>query len=65
MRALGQMMRQATTAEVRLDASKATRFNVSALSTGGFDRLLPHTERRFKTPEADPCATTRDPGNIG
>jgi hypothetical protein len=34
------MMRQATTVEVRLDASKATRFNVSAQSTGGFDRFL-------------------------
>jgi len=31
--------RNSPTAEVRLDASKATRFNVSAQSTGGFDRL--------------------------
>ncbi len=30
---LGQMMRQATTAEVRLDAGKAALFNVSAQST--------------------------------
>src|ERR1700730_8277517 len=35
------MMRQETTAEVRLDANKAERFNVSAHSTGGFVRLLP------------------------
>jgi hypothetical protein len=45
------MMRQATTAEVRLDAGKATRFNVSAQPTGGFDRLLPHTQRRLPLPK--------------
>jgi hypothetical protein len=36
---------------VRLDASKATRVNVSAQSTGGIDRLLPHTERRLPLPK--------------
>jgi hypothetical protein len=37
-------------AEVRLDANKAARFNVSVQSTDGFDRLLPHTERRLPLP---------------
>ncbi len=59
---LGQMMRQATTAEVRLDAGKAALFNVSAQSTGRFDRLLPRTERHLpltKTPEGTIQASQR------
>jgi hypothetical protein len=64
------MMRQETTAEVRLDANKAGRFNVSAQSTGGFYRLLPHTEGDLPLPKMpkgdDPgLATTRYPGNVG
>jgi len=38
--ALGQMMRQATTAKGRLDAGKAERFSASARHVGYFDRLL-------------------------
>jgi len=61
------MMRQATTVEVRLDAGKAARFNVSAQSTGGFDRLLPYTERDLplpKTPKGTILASRR-PGIRG
>jgi hypothetical protein len=64
------MMRQATTAQVRFDASKAARFNVSAQSNGGFGRLLPHTERRLPLPET-PKSTIlasqrpRIRGNVG
>ena len=36
---------------MRLGAGKAARFNVSTQSTGGFDRLLPHTERDLLLPE--------------
>ena|SRR5712692_2183315 len=60
-------MRQTTTAEVRLDAGKAARFNVSAQSTGGFDRLLSHTERGLplpKTPKGTILASQR-PGIWG
>ena len=39
--ALDQMMRQATTAEVRLKAGNAERFSASARQVGYFDRLLP------------------------
>jgi hypothetical protein len=52
---------------VRLDAGKAARFNVSTQSTGGFDRLLPHTERDLplpKTPKGEILATQR-PGIRG
>jgi hypothetical protein len=61
------MMRQATTAEVRLDIGKAARFNASVQSTGGFDRLLPHTERDLllaKTPKGTILASQR-PGIRG
>jgi hypothetical protein len=61
------MMRQATTAEVRLDAGKAARFNVSARSNGSFERLLPHTERDLplpKTPKGTILASQR-PGIRG
>src|SRR5437870_2408545 len=48
-------MRQPTTGEVRLDASKAARFDASARSIGWFDRPVALAERDLslsKTPEA-------------
>jgi len=62
-------MRQTTTAEVRLGARKEARFNVSAQSTGGFDRLLRARcaiAVAENTKRDDPgLAPTRNPGNSG
>jgi hypothetical protein len=63
------MTRQATTARCALIQAKQ-RFNVSRQSTGGFDRLLPHTERDLPLAQMpktdDPClATIENPGNVG
>jgi hypothetical protein len=46
--AVRQMLRQATTTAVLLDAGKAARFSVSAAQLAVFDRLLSHTERDLR-----------------
>ena len=55
-------MRRTTTAEVRPDAGRATRFSASARSIGGFDRL-PCTRHAIwcllKTPEGAILASHR------
>jgi hypothetical protein len=65
---MGQMTRQAATASVCLAVSKAARFNVSAQSTGGFDRLLPTQSTIAVAQNAqkdDPgLATTRNPEDV-
>jgi hypothetical protein len=64
VRGAGRRMRQATTARVRLDASKAARFSASAQSPGCFDRLL-RTRRAFyrcpRRPNGRSC-TPQPPG---
>jgi hypothetical protein len=54
---------------VKNGAGKAARFNVSTQSTGGFDRLLPHTERDLPLPETPKgtILTHNDPesGSVG
>src|SRR6516164_4699718 len=59
------MMRQVAAAEVRLDASKANRFNVSAQSTGVSTAFCPTRSAVCRCLKDDPCATIRNPGNVG
>jgi hypothetical protein len=62
-------MRQAITAEVRLDAGKVARFNVSTHLTGGFDRLMLQWSLIAVAQDAQrdhPCLeATRNPANVG
>jgi len=50
MRGAWSDVRQTTAAEVRLDAGKAPRFNVSTQFNWRFRHLLPHTERDLQLP---------------
>ena len=64
-----EMRQRMTTAEVRLDHGKAARINVSAQSTGGFDRLMPQRSLIAVAQDAQrdhPGPTTiGNPGNVG
>src|SRR5262245_53329941 len=62
-------MQQMTAAEVRPDASRAARFNASARSNGGFDRLWGTLQvicRRSRRPKGRSSShNDRNPGNVG
>src|SRR5580700_8547002 len=53
-------------AEVRLGTAKAGRFSASAQSTGGLDRLMPHTESDSRCPRcSNRRSWPRDTRNLG